>query len=71
MARGYLLPQPLLIPGRCLEVPEIQRELGERFQSFTLAVPSMPQSFLIPGQGLNGRRDFNSGGASRFRAILA
>jgi hypothetical protein len=29
----------------------------------------MPQCFLIPGQGLNGRRDFNTRGASRFRAI--
>jgi hypothetical protein len=59
------MPQPFLIPGRCLEVPEIQRELGERFQSFSLAVPSMPQCFLIPGQGLNTRRDFNNRGASR------
>jgi hypothetical protein len=59
------MPQPFLIPGRCLEVPEIQRELGERFQSFSLAVPNMPQSFLIPGQGLNGRWDFNTRGASR------
>ena len=59
------MPQPFLIPGRCLEVPEIQRELGERFQSFSLAVPNMPQSFLIPGQGPNGSWDFNTRGASR------
>jgi hypothetical protein len=40
-----------LIQGRFLEVADIQRELGERFWSLSLAVPVMPESFyLFPGR---------------------
>jgi hypothetical protein len=34
-------PQPFPIQGKDLEVPEIHRELGKRFQSFSLGVPNM------------------------------
>ena len=44
------MPQPFLIPGRCLEVPEIQRGLGERF------LPRNPQRFGLAPPGLFDKR---------------
>jgi hypothetical protein len=43
-------PQLFRTAGKRLEAPKIRCGLGERTQSFSLAIRDLPRSFLIPGQ---------------------
>lgn len=59
------------VPGRCLGVPEIQCEAGERLQSHNQAVPGMPRSFRDTiSKAMNASSNFRLAFAQRFSQEL-